>query len=289
MARIRTVKPEFWEDELVASHSRDARLLFIATWNLADDEGRLRWSAPYIKAKVFPYDEDLSVKHVAELMSELERSGRVLPYVVTETITQTFAVVVNFARHQRINRAQDSALPPPPPDGPGHGSSVSSFIDPSVNGTCTTNDPAVSDQPAVSVGSAPERKGRERKGRERKGKEGSKEPSAPLPETFPDFWAAYPRKVDKRIAIRAYGQALKRGAPPDLILTAAKAYAASQRNTEMRFIKHPSSWLNAGAYENPAEPLRLVSGGNPGGYQPWQNPASQDDYDTDLLPGGDRG
>ncbi len=61
MARIRTIKPEFWEDEGVAALSRDARLLWIATWNCADDEGILRWTPDYIKAQVFPYDADVTL------------------------------------------------------------------------------------------------------------------------------------------------------------------------------------------------------------------------------------
>jgi hypothetical protein len=266
MARIRTIKPEFWDDELVASLTRDARLLFIASWNLADDEGRLRWSAAYIKSKVFPYDEDLSVKDVGELMYELEKSDRVRSYVITETITQTFAVVVNFPRHQRINRAQDSALPPPPPDGPGHGNSVSSFTERSVNGVCATNDPNVPDQPPVSEGSAPEGNGKEGNGKEGR----KKPPSAPLPDGFPDFWSVYPRKVDKRIAEKAYRAAIKRGATPELIHSAAEAYALTTANTEMRYIKHPSSWLNAGAYENQPEPA-------PGWHEQGRRPESRAD------------
>jgi len=33
MARIRTIKPEFWTAEQVMELSRDARLLFIGMWN----------------------------------------------------------------------------------------------------------------------------------------------------------------------------------------------------------------------------------------------------------------
>lgn len=255
MPRIRTIKPEFWDDELVASLSRDARLLFIASWNLADDEGRLRWSPAYIKSKVFPYDEDLTVTDVGNLMAELEKSGRVRAYEVTETITQTFAVVVNFPRHQRINRAQDSSLPPPPPDGPGTGKSTRPFTERSVNGGGAPDDPTRRDQQPITSRSAPEGKGRERKGKD--------SPSASLPDGFPDFWAAYPRKVDKRTAEKAYRAAIKRGATPEQLKSAAVSYAESQRNTEIRYVKHPSSWLNAGAYDNADETpeLKLVAGG----------------------------
>ena len=41
MPRIRTIKPEFWTDEKVGECSIPARLLFIATWNIADDRGNL--------------------------------------------------------------------------------------------------------------------------------------------------------------------------------------------------------------------------------------------------------
>ncbi|MCW2902232.1 MAG: hypothetical protein JWO67_4497 [Streptosporangiaceae bacterium] len=258
MARIRTIKPDFWEDELIASLSRDARLLFIATWNLADDEGRLRWSAAYIKSKVFPYDEDLDVKDVNALMVELESSGRVLAYTVSEHITQTFAFVVNFPRHQRINRAQDSSLPPPPDDG---GSAPMPFTERSVNAHGATIDPALVDQSGITEGSTLEGKGKEGNGRE--GRSTPSLAALALSDPFPAFWAAYPRKVDKRTAEKAYRAALKRGADADRLLAAAQAYAASQRGNELRFVKHPSTWLNAEAYDNQPEmesPRRISTG-----------------------------
>lgn len=112
MARIRTVKPELWEDEVVGTLSREARLLFIATFNLADDEGLLRWTAPYIKASAFMYDDDLNVNDVAGIMAELTNAGLLFPYI-GGVARQQMAVVVKFRKHQRINRPQKSKLPPP--------------------------------------------------------------------------------------------------------------------------------------------------------------------------------
>jgi hypothetical protein len=276
MARIRTVKPEFWDDELMGSLSRDARLLFIGTWNFADDEARLRWSPAYLKSKVFPYDDDLGPKEVGALMSELEQSGRVSAYTVDgETIKQTFAVIVNFPRHQRINRAQDSSLPAPPPDEPPPGDRATPFTEHSVNAHGATNDPPVRDQPPVTVGSTPEGNGKEGNGKEGK----TRAPAAP--DTFPGFWSVFPRKVDKRIAEKAYRAALKRGATPEQIHAAAVVYAEAQRNTELRYIKHPSSWLNAGAYENEPEPLRLVAGGS-NGHRAYQNPVDPKVWEDPL-------
>lgn len=250
MARIRTIKPEYWDDELIASLSRDARLLFIATWNFADDEGRLRWAPAYIKSKVFPYDTDLDETAVAELMKELEQSGRVHPYVVSQTIEQTFAVVINFGRHQRINRAQDSSLPAPP------------------NPETSFNDPALIESGSRSDRSTPEGKGREGKGTEGKGTS----LAVLAAESFPIFWAAYPRKIDKRTAEKAYFKALERGTDPKTILAAAEAYADSKRDTELRFVKHPSSWLNADSFENVPEPRSRSSTG----HRPYQDAKPED-------------
>lgn len=112
MPRIRTVKPEFWEDEVVGLLPRDARLLFVATFNLADDEGLLRWTPAYIKASAFMYDDDLSVPDVAKLMQCLTDAGLLFPYI-GGVARQQMAVVVNFRKHQKINRPQKSKLPPP--------------------------------------------------------------------------------------------------------------------------------------------------------------------------------
>lgn len=113
MARIRSIKPEFWDDDVVGSISRDARLLFIATWNFADDEGRLRWTPVYLKSQVFMYDDDITVDDVARLMAELIAAGFVTPYTAGRS-QQQLAFVTNFKRHQKPNRAQPSKLPPPP-------------------------------------------------------------------------------------------------------------------------------------------------------------------------------
>lgn len=57
MARIRSIKPEFWSSEQVMECSVTARLMFIGMWNFADDLGRIPLSVKSIKAKVFPSDE----------------------------------------------------------------------------------------------------------------------------------------------------------------------------------------------------------------------------------------
>lgn len=112
MARIRTIKPEYWEDEIIASWSPWARLLFICCWNHADDTGVLPWSPAGLRAKAFPHD-DHTLEAVQGFMDEIVSSGRITPYSVSG---QGFAYVWNFRNHQKINRPSSAKYPQPPPD-----------------------------------------------------------------------------------------------------------------------------------------------------------------------------
>jgi len=77
---------------------------------------------------------------------------------------------------------------------------------------------------------------------------------AKKPDTFPDFWAAYPRKTSRIAAAKAYAAAIKRGVDPVAMLTAAQAYAASPTR-DPQFTKHAATWLNAGCYDDQPEDL----------------------------------
>ncbi|PRA33784.1 DnaT-like ssDNA-binding domain-containing protein [Pseudomonas poae] len=79
MARIRTVKPEFWSSEQVMSCRPLARLLFIGIWNFCDDGGNHPLSARTIKALVFPGD-DITVEEVSGLLGELEGANLTMSY-----------------------------------------------------------------------------------------------------------------------------------------------------------------------------------------------------------------
>jgi len=112
MARIRSIKPEFWSDDVVGTLTRDARLMFIASWNFADDEGLLRWTPAFLKASAFMYDGDVKVAKVQGLMAEAVEAGLVFPYV-SGRAAGTLACIVNFRKHQKVNRPQPGKLPPP--------------------------------------------------------------------------------------------------------------------------------------------------------------------------------
>lgn len=89
-----------------------------------------------------------------------------------------------------------------------------------------------------------------------------RKPSAKKPgksdDAFDAFWAAYPRKADKKKARQAWTRAI-RDADPKTIIAGAENYAADPNRVD-QYTKLPASWLNAGAWENGALPERTGGG-----------------------------
>ena len=92
--RSRTIKPGFYDNEVLGSISPLAHLLFPGLWQMADHEGLMEYRPLRIKAKIFPYrDAD-----VASLCDELESGGLIDRYDVDGCM---YLSVVGFLRHQR--------------------------------------------------------------------------------------------------------------------------------------------------------------------------------------------
>lgn len=99
MARIRTIKPEFWTSEQVMELSRDARLLFIGLLNFCDDAGIHPAKPKTLKAEVFPAD-DLTSESVRRLIDECIEIGLVDEY---EIDGERFWIVTGW-HHQKIDQ-----------------------------------------------------------------------------------------------------------------------------------------------------------------------------------------
>jgi hypothetical protein len=111
MARIRTVKPEFWGDPKTARVSRDARLLFLGLLNESDDEGRQLGSPRKILGVVFPNDEDVSTDDIHRWLGELETVELVHRYRVDDI---AYLLIHGFCTHQKVQHPSKSRLPAPP-------------------------------------------------------------------------------------------------------------------------------------------------------------------------------
>lgn len=79
MARIRTIKPEFWSSEQVVELSPTARLLFIGLWNFCDDGGNHPASPRTLKMEVFPGD-DFTAEQIGEYVQEMISASLIIEY-----------------------------------------------------------------------------------------------------------------------------------------------------------------------------------------------------------------
>ena len=249
MARIRTIKPEFPQSETIGRLSRDARLLFIQLWTVADDSGRARGNSRVLASLLYPYDDDAKALMPAWL-DELERAGCIQRYSVDG---DTYLEVCNWLKHQKIDRPSASKLPPPsralasprepsPPDlGP-----RTMDLGPRTEDLCSAAGPPTGE------GDAP-----------------AKQPVDPP--WFAEFRAAYPKRSGDpnwRGALRAAHARLAEGHKPDEFVAGARRYAAfvaatGKAGTE--FVQQASRFLGPGksfalpwdppAKAEPARPL----------------------------------
>jgi len=104
MARIRTIKPEFFTSEDIVSLTPFARLLYIALWCEADRDGRLVWRPNTFKMRYLPADPI----DIEALCKELINIGMIKLY------GENLAFIPSFLNHQHINpRETESKLPNP--------------------------------------------------------------------------------------------------------------------------------------------------------------------------------
>jgi hypothetical protein len=110
VARIRSIKPEFWSDDRVTSVSIGARLTFIGIWNFCDDRGVHPGGGRRVKAEVFPLDDGVSAKQVEDWIEELLSIGLLGSF---NHDGQRWLYVPGW-HHQVINRPSRSNRPEPP-------------------------------------------------------------------------------------------------------------------------------------------------------------------------------
>lgn len=100
MARIRTVKPEFWTSEQVAECSPNARLLFIGMWNFCDDAGVHPASVRRLKMQIYPGDS-FGSEEIADMVEELKVNQLIHEY---EVGNEVFWLISGFRKHQKIDK-----------------------------------------------------------------------------------------------------------------------------------------------------------------------------------------
>lgn len=220
MARIRTIKPEFFTSEDIVRLSPWARLLYIALWCEADREGRMLWRPRTFKMRYFPAD----AVDIDSMCAELTAAGLIVCY------GDGLACIPSFAKHQHINpREAQSTLPE---------------FDASARVTDAS--------PPVTDATVTHRE--EGKGREGKGKELPSTTDASSVEQAPDLiWSdgltwMQAKGVSESKARSAIGLAIKETDR----LTVAELLATAQRED----VAEPVSWLMAAVRKRKARPTQ---------------------------------
>jgi len=230
MARMRYIKPEFWTDSKIVALPLEARMLFIGMWNFAVcDRGHVEDDVLRLKMQVFPAD-DIDV-HAA--LDELLGAGRVVR--ITLTTGETFLHIIHLGDHQKADprwtprcAACKDEMPAETP------------ATPADHTKTHRNSPKLSD----TLPKTPQ----EGIGEERRVKN---TPAPATPAGFEEFWAVYPKRVDKGHARAAYVKALGKTDTETLIL-GAKRYAAAQAGGDPKFTALPTTWLNGERWEDDA-------------------------------------
>lgn len=99
------MKPDYFSHPEIVALSIPARLLLLSLLTQADDEGRLYDQPTRIRGLAFGEGDRVKVPR---LLDELAESGRIERY---EAFGRRCIQVVNFDRHQRVNRPTRSVIP----------------------------------------------------------------------------------------------------------------------------------------------------------------------------------
>lgn len=240
MARIRTIKPDFWTDGNMVRLSPFARLLYIGMWNFTlCDHGHVADDAMKLKLQILPMDP----VDIDELLAEIMAQGRVVR--VADEDGRTYLLVKRFEDHQKIDTRWKTRCPAC--------AQVDSLTPAETQGSLgeLTETPELS--PTLTLG------------REGMGRESKKTPSSPAAPSkdFVTFWAQYPRKVGKIAGRKAFDKAMKL-TTLEQILSGIELLKRETAGKELEFIPHPASWLNAGRWDD--EPSTAAK---PAASSPW--------------------
>lgn len=107
MARIRTLKPEFWQDEKLAQLDATTRLVFLGLISQADDAGRLVDNVKLLDGLLFPFTDD-TCRGALEVLAQI---GRVERYE-TES-GQRLIQLTGWEKHQKVDKPSRYVLPAP--------------------------------------------------------------------------------------------------------------------------------------------------------------------------------
>jgi hypothetical protein len=107
----RLIHSDLFEDDFVGSLSYFERLLWIGLFGaVADDQGRFLDNPAIIRAKVFPYDANVTDDKVEQALVKLVSAGKIIRYSAGG---KRLCQIANWWKHQKPSWASASRYPAP--------------------------------------------------------------------------------------------------------------------------------------------------------------------------------
>lgn len=231
MARTRMIKPELRTSEKVASWPLEVRYFWVLLWGYVDDYGRGKDNPKLIKADCFPLDEDVTSDVIDGWLWVLSDAGVVIRYEVDGV---QYLAIKNWFEHQTPQHKGKDNFPDFTAQNVLIRTSHETFTQPSRN-------PHETFTPELS-----------RVEESRVATEGGRETYS---DEFETWWTAYPKKVAKGTAVKAWKGAISKTSI-GVLLDSVKAYAIKVANTEQQYILHAATWLNQERWNDEPEPVK---------------------------------
>lgn len=105
MPRIRTIKPEHWNDRELPNISLQAHLLWIGMWNFSDDKGIIDADTLLMKSQIFPRRTEIRTADIDQWIGQLVKARFIIPFTHEG---QGYYIHRTFDIHQRIDKPQPS-------------------------------------------------------------------------------------------------------------------------------------------------------------------------------------
>ena len=257
----------------VAEQNSEAAILWPWFLTAFDDWGRSEASPKKLKARVFPMLPHVTPQLIEEALRLYDQVELIKVYVIDG---KPYMAIPNmktwykWQTHIRTSKREkdESRIPPPPSDNSRKCAQVREG-----ERICTPS-PSLSPSPTPSGDkniSSPDGSGeyeitpaeKPKQGGAQTNKSGKGDEYTP---EFEEFYSAYPRRVEKRRAYKAWKAQIKEKAPPENMILAAVNYAANCKNrgTEPQYIKHPATFLGKDKpYEDWLRPCTDPTGPRP--------------------------
>lgn len=230
MSRIRSIHPGLFTDPEFVQASMAARMALIGIWTEADDHGVFEWKPLALKMRIFPGD----AVDMTALMDELVSAGRIRQ---ADVGGKAYGICRNFCAYQRPKNP--SYRWPFYPEWEEYVAIKSAKSDSDTEVLLQPSPSPTENVPQMEDGIGEEKK----------------ESLTPnFDAEFPKFWEAYPRKVDRGHALKAFRTVRKAGVTLETLIAGAERYR-DDPGRKPEFTKHGSTWLTGQCWLDDAVPL----------------------------------